>query len=76
MTMNPKKLYPRTGDRETIYLAAAITDPAISVGDFTIYNDFVHDPRDFETNNVLYHYAVNRDRLQIGLRSLSVKLSN
>lgn len=66
MTMNPKKLYPRTGDRETIYLAAAITDPAISVGDFTIYNDFVHDPRDFETNNVLYHYAVNRDRLQIG----------
>ena len=66
MTMNPKKLYPRTGDRETIYLAAAITDPAISVGDFTIYNDFVHDPRDFEMNNVLYHYAVNRDRLQIG----------
>ena len=66
MTMNPKKLYPRTGDRETIYLVAAITDPAISVGDFTIYNDFVHDPRDFETNNVLYHYAVNRDRLQIG----------
>ena len=33
---------------------------------YTIYNDFVHDPRDFEKNNVLYHYPVNGDRLKIG----------
>ena len=26
-------LYPRTGDRETIYLKAAVTDPSITVGD-------------------------------------------
>ena len=31
-----------------------------------MYNDTVHDPRDFEKNNVLYHYPVNRDRLIIG----------
>ena len=36
------------------------------MGAYTIYNDFVHDPRDFEKNNVLYHYPVNGDRLKIG----------
>lgn len=32
----------------------------------TIYNDFVNDPRDFEKNNVLYHYPINKDKLIIG----------
>ena len=59
-------LYPRTGDYETIYLKAAVTDPSITVGDLTMYNDFVHDPRLFERNNVLYHYPINHDRLVIG----------
>ena len=31
-----------------------------------MYNDFVHDPTEFQTNNVLYHYPVNGDRLTIG----------
>ncbi len=31
-----------------------------------MYNDFVNDPRDFERNNVLYHYPINSDRLMIG----------
>ena len=60
------KLYPRTGDSQTIYLKNAVRNPGIEVGDFTIYNDFVRDPRDFQTNNVLYHYPVNGDRLVIG----------
>ena len=55
--VDSKKLYPRTGDRQTIYLKNAITDPGICVGDFTMYNDFVNDPVDFEKNNVLYHYT-------------------
>ena len=62
----PTKLYPRTGDRQTIYLKNAIQNPRIEVGDFTIYNDFVNDPCDFQRNNVLYHYPVNGDRLTIG----------
>lgn len=62
----PTKLYPRTGDRQTIYLKNAIQTPRIEVGDFTIYNDFVNDPCDFQRNNVLYHYPVNGDRLAIG----------
>ncbi|QBE98451.1 CatB-related O-acetyltransferase [Blautia producta] len=61
-----KKLYPRTGDKQTIYLKNAITDPSIQVGDYTMYNDFVNDPTDFEKNNVLYHYPINHDRLMIG----------
>ncbi len=61
-----KKLYPRTGDKPTIYLKNAITDPSIQVDDYTMYNDFVNDPTDFEKNNVLYHYPINHDRLMIG----------
>lgn len=61
-----KKLYPRTGDKQTIYLKNAITDPSIQVSDYTMYNDFVNDPTGFEKNNVLYHYPINHDRLIIG----------
>ena len=64
--MNPDKLYPRDGDRQTIYLKNAVHNKNIIVGDYTMYNDFEHDPRDFEKNNVLYQYPVNGDRLIIG----------
>lgn len=60
------KLYPRTGDRQTIYLKNAVRNPRIEVGEFTIYNDFVQDPRNFENSSVLYHYPVNGDKLTIG----------
>ncbi len=66
MNPNPNLIYPRTGDTQTVYLKSVITRPTIEVGDFTIYNDFVNDPRDFEKNNVLYHYPINHDRLIIG----------
>ena len=61
-----EKIYPRSGDRQTIYLKSVIHDPNISVGEYTMYNDFVNDPTEFEKNNVLYHYPVNHDRLVIG----------
>lgn len=60
------KTYPRTGDKETVYLNAVIKDPQIEVGDYTIYNDFVADPLLFEKNNVLYHYPIHNERLIIG----------
>jgi len=66
MTIPADKIYPRTGDFETVYLKNVITNPNIIVGDYTMYNDFVSDPRLFEKNNVLYHYPVNHDRLIIG----------
>ena len=66
MSIPAKKRYPRTGDRQTVYLDAVVQSPAISVGAYTMYNDFVHDPADFEKNNVLYHYPINHDRLIIG----------
>ena len=66
MTIPVKQIYPRTGDKETIYLKHVITNPNITVGDFTMYNDFVNDPTLFEKNNVLYHYPINNDKLQIG----------
>ncbi len=62
----PGKTYPRTGDNQTIYLNAVITNPNIKIGDYTIYNDFVNNPIDFEKNNVLYHYPINQDQLIIG----------
>ena len=66
MAISASSVYPRTGDTQTIYLKNVVRNPRVLVGDYTIYNDFVHDPRDFETNNILYHYPVNGDRLIIG----------
>lgn len=66
MTIPEKLIFPRSGDKETIYLKNVITNPNIKVGDFTMYNDFVNDPTKFEKNNVLYHYPINHDKLQIG----------
>ncbi len=60
------KIYPRPHDRQTVYLKDVITNSNIEIGEYTIYNDFVNDPRDFEKNNVLYHYPVNGDKLRIG----------
>jgi virginiamycin A acetyltransferase len=66
MTIPDKKIYPRSNDSETVYLKSIITNPNITVGDYTMYNDFVLDPAQFEKNNVLYHYPVNNDKLIIG----------
>ena len=60
------KIYPRSRDNRTVYLKNVIRGENIEVGDYTIYNDFAHDPQEFERNNVLYHYPVNGDKLKIG----------
>lgn len=59
-------IFPRTFDKQIVYLKNVINTPDIEVGDYTMYNDFVHDPIDFEKKNVLYHYPVNKDKLKIG----------
>lgn len=61
-----KKTYPRGEDAQIVYLKNVVKSPNIEVGDFTFYHDFVNDPKDFEKNNVLYHYPINGDRLIIG----------
>ena len=60
------KIYPREFDKEIVYLKNVVNNPNIEVGDYTIYNDYVNDPRDFQKNNVLYHYPINNDKLIIG----------
>ena len=65
MNSSQRAIYPRTWDKETIYLKNVITNPNIIIGDYTMYNDFVNDPRLFEKNNVLYHYPINKDKLII-----------
>lgn len=62
----PQKIYPRSKDRETVYLKSVISNPNIIIGDYTMYNDFVQDPKDFEKNNILYQYPINQDKLIIG----------
>ncbi len=66
MAILERNIYPRTGDKETVYLNSVVTNSNISVGEYTMYNDFVNDPTQFEKNNVLYHYPINHDRLTIG----------
>ncbi len=64
--MDSQFIYPRKGDKDTVYLKNVIHKENIIVGDYTIYNDFVNDPCLFEKNNVLYHYPINKDNLIIG----------
>jgi virginiamycin A acetyltransferase len=64
--MNSKLIYPREGDKQIVYLKSVVDDPNIIIGDYSMYNDFYNDPRDFQKNNVLYHYPVNGDKLIIG----------
>lgn len=66
MTIPEKQIYPRFGDRQTVYLKNVVHSPNIQVGEYTMYNDFVDDPTQFERNNVLYHYPINHDKLVIG----------
>lgn len=66
MTISEKKIYPRTGDNQTVYLKNVVKDENIEIGDYTMYNDFVNNPKDFQKNNVLYHYLINGDKLKIG----------
>ena len=60
------KIYPRPHDKQVVYLKSVVDNPNIEIGEYTIYNDFVNDPCDFEKNNVLYHYPINGDKLKIG----------
>lgn len=48
-----QKIYPRSQDTETVYLKNVIRNPNITVGEYTIYNDFVRDPRDFEKSGII-----------------------
>lgn len=65
MTIPENQIFPRN-DRETVYLKNVVSDPHIIIGAYTFYHDFVNDPRQFEKNNVLYHYPINREKLIIG----------
>ena len=42
MQIPANTIYPRSGDRETVYLKAVVTDPNISVGEHTIYLSLIH----------------------------------
>ncbi len=66
MMIPDNKIYPRSKDFQTVYLKSVVKGPNIEIGDYTIYNDFEHDPVDFEKSNVLYHYPINGDKLKIG----------
>ena len=61
------KIYPCSQRPSSVYLKNVICDPTIRVGEYTTYDDYVNDPRDFVRNNVLYHYPeCNGDTLTIG----------
>ena len=66
MAVSKDSIYPRSGDRQTVYLKNVVNNTDIIVGDYTMYNDFVNDPTDFAINNVIYHYPINKDKLIIG----------
>lgn len=61
---SPDAKYPMPGQTRLVYLKNIITNPNITVGDYTYYDDF-ENPENFE-RNVLYHFDFIGDRLIIG----------
>ena len=62
-----ENVYPCSWDKETVYRTNVVRDPSLLIGDYTIFTDFVRDPREFEKNNVLYHYpSLNQEKLVMG----------
>ena len=75
-------IFPRTFDKQIVYLKNVINTPDIEVGDYTMYNDFVHDPIDFEKNNSLtglnylndlYQAILNQQPLSLKYRSFKAR---
>lgn len=70
--MDKQKIYPRSKDRETVYLKNVITDPSIIVGDYTMYNDFVNDPVDVTGSEYwIYSYSYPSSPIKVEIISPS-----
>ncbi len=61
---SPETKHPIAGQTRLVYLKAVVTNPNITVGDYTYYDD-ADRPEDFE-RNVLYHFDFVGDKLIIG----------
>ena len=62
---NPDDKYPMKGFHQVGFLKNFISNPNISVGNYTYY-DNPGGPEKFETDNVLYHFPFIGDKLIIG----------
>ena len=64
---NNDRVYLFDNADSCVYLKNVIDDPDIQVGEHTYYNDFINDPRDFQKNNILYHFKpFCHDKIIIG----------
>lgn len=59
-----QKIYPRSKDKETVYLKSVITNPNIIVGDYTMYNDFVKEPKDLTDIEIGKQLNISRSTVQ------------
>lgn len=50
-----QKIYPRSKDKETVYLKNVINNPNIIIGDYTMYNDFIREP---QAGNIEYLHQI------------------
>nr|WP_321442691.1 CatB-related O-acetyltransferase [uncultured Cohaesibacter sp.] len=62
---DPNDPYPKPEFKRFAFLKSLVTNPNISVGDFTYYDD-PDGPEKFEHQNVLHHHDFLGDRLIIG----------
>lgn len=64
---NDKRVYLFDNATDCVYLKNVIDDPDIEVGAHTYYHDWINDPRDFQKNNILYHFPqFYHDKIVIG----------
>ncbi|MGC1246293.1 MAG: Vat family streptogramin A O-acetyltransferase [Spirulinaceae cyanobacterium] len=61
---DPRKKHPLAGFPQICFIKNTVTNPKITIGDYTYYDD-PEDSENFE-RNVLYHYSFSKDKLIIG----------
>ncbi|PLW76477.1 chloramphenicol acetyltransferase [Cohaesibacter celericrescens] len=62
---DPDQPHPIAGQNRVAFLKPLISNPLISVGDYSYFDD-PDGPERFESNNVLYHFEFIGDHLVIG----------
>ncbi len=63
---NPEARYPLEEEKSIIFLKHFVTAPNLHIGDYTYFADRRYPPEDFEKNNILYNYFVEKVKLVIG----------
>ncbi|MCC5832276.1 MAG: CatB-related O-acetyltransferase [Chlamydiales bacterium] len=66
MGPDPKTLHPIEGYDKLVFLKNVVKAPNIFIGEYTYFDDRRYGAENFEENNILYNYHIDKVKLVIG----------